>query len=203
MNRIRGARPDGINGRFNNGERVPASRINGRDLAVRGALPDGINGRFNNGQHVPVPGIYGRDSAGRPIEVKNNIGPYDAYMGKKGLQVTRGDYGNPLGQTNASSLEQRQSIHNAYISAAPNVSASNEMFQQRHDMNEQLIRGAELLGKGRVQGLNDDQILQAAMQQHRRVESQSPNILERDFHQTQRTNVADIGILKEITRRQR
>ena len=40
-----------------------------------------------------------------------------------------------------------------------NVSASNDPQQQVHDSNEQLIKGAEVLGAGRTLGLTDDETL--------------------------------------------
>ena len=104
----------------------------------------------------------------------------------------------PLGQN----LEQNQALHNTYISAAKNVSGSNDVQQQRHDMNETLIRGAELLDAGRSAGLNDDQTLQVAMRQLGLQQSRDANLPQRELIQRARTNVADDSILKEIGKRQ-
>lgn len=99
-------------------------------------------------------------------------------------------------------LEQRQSVHNSVLAESKNYSGSNDLQQIKHDMNETLIRGAELLDAGRSAGLNDDQTLQVAMRQLGLQQSRDTNLPQRELIQRARTNVADDSILKEIGKRQ-
>ena len=69
------------------------------------------------------------------------------------------------------SLEQVDDENKRRQAAMGNVSASNDPQQQVHDNNEQLIKGAEVLGAGRTLGLTDDETLdtqQATMRREQR-----------------------------------
>jgi hypothetical protein len=57
------------------------------------------------------------------------------------------------------SLEQVDDENKRRQAAMGNVSASNDPQQQAHDSNEQLIKGAEVLGAGRTLGLTDEKFV--------------------------------------------
>lgn len=100
-------------------------------------------------------------------------------------------------------LEANQSLHNTFNAASRNISGSNDLAQMKHDMNEQLIRGAEMMNAGRSAGLNDDQTLQVAMRQLGLQQSVDTNLPQRELIQKAHTNVADESIIKEIGKRNR
>ena len=69
------------------------------------------------------------------------------------------------------SLEQVDDENKRRQAAMGNISASNDPQQQVHDSNEQLIKGAEVLGAGRTLGLTDDEAIstkQATMRREQR-----------------------------------
>ena len=68
------------------------------------------------------------------------------------------------------SLEQVDDENKRRQAAMGNVSASNDPQQQAHDSNEQLIKGAEVLGAGRTLGLTDDEAISTKASTMRRDE---------------------------------
>ena len=66
------------------------------------------------------------------------------------------------------SLEEAEEYRNQFQAALGNVSASNDPQQQVHDGNEQLIKGAEVLGAGRTLGLTDDEAIDTKISTLRR-----------------------------------
>ena len=65
-------------------------------------------------------------------------------------------------------LETNQAEHQYFASQARNVSASNDAQQMKHDMNEMLIKGAEVAAKGRSNGWSDDLTVAIITEQARR-----------------------------------
>ena len=100
-------------------------------------------------------------------------------------------------------LESNQSIHNLYQTAAKSISAANDMHGFAHDANETLIRGAHLAAAAQNAGLNRDQFLNVAQkrQDFGEVPMQDRNREMRQMEQMNKTNRADMGIMKEISRR--
>ena len=66
------------------------------------------------------------------------------------------------------SLEQIDDENQRRQAAMGNISASNDPQQQVHDGNEQLIKGAEVLGAGRTLGLTDDEAIDTKLSTLRR-----------------------------------
>ncbi len=69
------------------------------------------------------------------------------------------------------SLEQIQGLNNSRSVLGGNSSASNEAFQQKHDANDLLIKGAGLAGAGRELGLSEEETLAAVSRQFRRQQT--------------------------------
>ena len=55
------------------------------------------------------------------------------------------------------SIENRQALHNSFITNAANVSGSNDASQKVHDANELLRKGAQVEGLAREFGLNEEE----------------------------------------------
>jgi len=95
------------------------------------------------------------------------------------------------------SLENTQSFTNGQRVAAGNVSASNDPSQWRHDGTEQLLKGAELAGAGRVLGLSEEETLAAVSRQYRRQrradDRVSPQDVVRQMAQSLATTKSDVG----------
>lgn len=98
-------------------------------------------------------------------------------------------------------LEQNQRQHQLYQSLSRNVSASNDPMQLQHDSNELLIKGAQVLSEGRNMGLNDEQVMDVALQRFQ--QSDIPNAGIRTQVQTGATNAADKSVLQELMKRGR
>ena len=92
-------------------------------------------------------------------------------------------------------------MHSLYTSLSRNITASNDPQQLQHDSNDMLIKGAGMLGDGRRLGMNDDQILNAALQ--RSSQGELPNADLRRSTQASFTNAADNSILSELAKRGR
>ncbi len=95
------------------------------------------------------------------------------------------------------SLENTQSFTNGQRVAAGNVSASNDPSQWRHDGTEQLLKGAELAGAGRLLGLSEEETLAAVSRQYRRQrradDRVSPQDVVRQMAQSLATTKSDVG----------
>ena len=65
-------------------------------------------------------------------------------------------------------LEGTQGLHNEVITAAGNVSASNDPKQRPNDANEILIKGAQKAAAGRELGLSDEETLAVVSRQAKR-----------------------------------
>jgi len=95
------------------------------------------------------------------------------------------------------SLENTQSFTNAQRVAAGNVSASNDPSQWRHDGTEQLLKGAELAGAGRLLGMSEEETLAAVSRQYRRQrradDRVSPQDVVRQMAQSLATTKSDVG----------
>ena len=95
------------------------------------------------------------------------------------------------------SLENTQSFTNSQRVAAGNVSASNDPSQWRHDGTEQLLKGAELAGAGRLLGLSEEETLAAVSRQYRRQrradDRVSPQDVVRQMAQSLATTKSDVG----------
>ena len=57
------------------------------------------------------------------------------------------------------SLEDQQFQHDQFQANKSNISASNDPAQIKHDANEMLIRGAQVLLEGRQAGLSDEETM--------------------------------------------
>ena len=66
------------------------------------------------------------------------------------------------------SLEQIQGLDNRRSVLGGNSSASNEAFQQKHDANDLLIKGAGMAAAGKELGLSEEETLAAVSRQYRR-----------------------------------
>ena len=77
-------------------------------------------------------------------------------------------------------LEDRQRLHNQVISNAGNVSASNDVFQQRHDANESLIKSAAKFAAGRELGMTDEETLAFISKATRRQQRKDSSFTEDD-----------------------
>ena len=71
------------------------------------------------------------------------------------------------------SLEQIQGLNNSRSVLGGNSSASNEAFQQKHDANDLLIKGAGMAAAGRELGLSEEETLAAVSRQYRKQGSKS------------------------------
>ena len=95
------------------------------------------------------------------------------------------------------SLENTQSFTNGQRVAAGNVSASNDPSQWRHDGTEQLLKGAELAGAGRLLGMSEEETLAAVSRQYRRQrradDRVSPQDVVRQMAQSLATTKSDVG----------
>ena len=98
-------------------------------------------------------------------------------------------------------LENNQSLHNLYTSTTRNVTASNDPMQLKHDTNEMLIRGAEVVVEGQNRGLGMEQTMDVVMK--RLSQNQVPNAEHRKVAQASATNIADQSIFKEASKRSR
>ena len=69
------------------------------------------------------------------------------------------------------SLEQIQGLNNRRSVLGGNSSASNEAFQQKHDANDLLIKGASQAAAGRELGLSEEETLAAVSRSFRRQQT--------------------------------
>ncbi len=95
------------------------------------------------------------------------------------------------------SLEHIQAGTNAQRVAAGLASASNDPTQWKNDVNEQLLKGAELAAAGRTLGMSEEETLAAVSRQYRRQrrsdDNVSPQDVLRQMAQSAATTTTDVG----------
>ena len=103
------------------------------------------------------------------------------------------------------SLEQVDDENKRRQAAMGNISASNDPQQQVHDSNEQLIKGAEVLGAGRTLGLTDDETLtvKSRTQQRDSAREAQKSRARRRITDTENTLYLDDEKIQEIDQKER
>ena len=103
------------------------------------------------------------------------------------------------------SLEQVDDENKRRQAAMGNISASNDPQQQVHDSNEQLIKGAEVLGAGRTLGLTDDETLtmKSRTQQRDSAREAQRSRARRRITDTENTLYLDDERIQEIDQKER
>ena len=95
------------------------------------------------------------------------------------------------------SLEHIQAGTNAQRVAAGLASASNDPTQWKNDVNEQLLKGAELAAAGRTLGMSEEETLAAVSRQYRRQrradDKVTPQDVLRQMAQSAATTTTDVG----------
>lgn len=64
------------------------------------------------------------------------------------------------------SLEDQQFQHDRFQANKSNISASNDPAQLKHDMNEMLIKGAQMMVQGKNAGLNHEETMDYFLQKY-------------------------------------